>query len=86
MTKAMISKSMKRLPVTKRIELVDELIYSIAQDQSKIPVSDAQKAMIDECLEEIEKHPGRGMTLGQFKKKLRETANQMRSDRGRKGD
>ena len=64
MTKAAIDK-LKKMPVTKRIELVDELIHSIALDQRDIPVTKEQKAMIDSSLDEIAKHPtARNSTSG----------------------
>jgi putative addiction module component (TIGR02574 family) len=71
MKKAALSKSMRRLPVTDRIELLDELWHSIVADQDEIPVTDDQKQMIDECLLEIEKNPGRGINHAEYKKKLR---------------
>lgn len=84
MTKATVSKSMRRLPVADRIELLDELWHSIAADQRDIPVTAAQKAMIDERLDWIEKHPGQGMTLAEFRRKLQQTSRRMRAGHRRK--
>jgi putative addiction module component (TIGR02574 family) len=84
MTKTAVSKSMRRLPVTERIELLDELWHSIAADQSSIPVTEDQKAVIDDCLAEIERHPGRGMTLLDFRRFLRETSRQIKDGNQRK--
>ena len=84
MTKTTVSKSMRRLPVAERIELLDELWHSIAADQASIPVSADQKAMIDDCLAEIEQHPGRGMTLPEFRKFLSDASRQFAGGNKRK--
>lgn len=84
MTKNTLSKSMRRLPVTDRIELLDELWHSIAADQAAIPVTDDQKATYDECIAEIEQHPGRGMTLPEFRKFIRDTSLLLQNSHKRK--
>lgn len=84
MTKATVSKSMRKLPVEDRIELLDELWFSIAADQREMLVSDAHKAMIDERLKEIEEHPEEGMPLAEFRKKLQQTSKRMRAGKRRK--
>lgn len=70
MTKAALSKSMRKLPVTDRMELIDELWHSLAADQADIPVPKWQQEMIDEKLAEIEANPGKGMPLEQFQRKI----------------
>ncbi len=71
MTKAALSRSIRRLPVTDRIELIDEIWHSVAADQAAIPIPGWQKEMIDESLAEIEAHPGRGIPLETFRSKVR---------------
>lgn len=84
MTKTSVSKSMRRLPVTDRIELLDELWHSIAADQASIPVTDAQKATYDECIAEIDRHPGKGMTLAEFRKFIKDASRQLQNNTKRK--
>ena len=81
MTKAAISKSMRRLPVTDRIDLVDELLHSIAKDEADIPVPNWQKRMIDERLKAIDENPSRGVPLAEFRKKLRGLAQKLAARR-----
>jgi putative addiction module component (TIGR02574 family) len=78
MTKAAVSKSMRRLPLTARIELLEELWHTIAADQALIPITNAQKAEIDECLAEIERHPGEGMSLPEFRRFLKSAVFQLK--------
>jgi putative addiction module component (TIGR02574 family) len=72
MTRSALKKSIDRLPVTERIELMDELMVSIARDHKEIPVTTSQKRMIDKALDEIEKNPGRGIPLAEFRKMLKQ--------------
>ena len=44
-------RNLKDLPVDQRIRLVEDLWDSIAADQSAIPLSDDQRAALDERLE-----------------------------------
>jgi putative addiction module component (TIGR02574 family) len=83
MTRAAITK-LKKLPVTERIVLVDELMESIAADQLDIPVSNDEKAMIDERLAEIAKHPTRGIPFTEFRKELRALSRSMKAGTCRK--
>jgi putative addiction module component (TIGR02574 family) len=52
----------RRLPVPERLKLMDDIWDSIAQDATAqtLPVSDADKALLDERLAELEKNPGPG--------------------------
>lgn len=84
MTKRAISQSMKRLPVTQRLELLEELQLSIARDEDKIPVYGWQKEILDERLKEIEEHPERGIPLEEFQGKLKQLARTLKSSRRRK--
>jgi putative addiction module component (TIGR02574 family) len=70
MTKSALSKQLRKLPVTDRIELIDELWHSLAADQSEIPVPDWQKQMIDESLAEIDANPGKGIPLEEFHERI----------------
>ena len=42
------------LPVEERLKLVEDLWDSIAADQSKLPLTEAQKAELDSRLDEFE--------------------------------
>ncbi len=42
------------LPVEAKLKLVEDLWDSIAADQAKLPLTDAQKAELDERLKEFE--------------------------------
>ena len=44
----------KDLPVDAKLKLVEDLWDSIAADQAKLPLTDAQKAELDERLREFE--------------------------------
>ena len=66
--------SMKNLPVSERIRLVEDLWDSIASDQNSISLSSVQKAEIDKRLDdyEVTKHPGRPAdeVISEIRKKL----------------
>jgi putative addiction module component (TIGR02574 family) len=78
MTRVAISK-LRKLPVTERIALVDELMDSIAADQLDIPVSADEKSMIDARLAEVAKHPKRGVPFTEFRKELRALSRNMKA-------
>ncbi|MBS0571619.1 MAG: addiction module protein [Proteobacteria bacterium] len=53
--------TLRKLPVAQRLDLVEELWDSIAADQGALPLTDAQRAMLDGRLDayEIDGNPGR---------------------------
>jgi putative addiction module component (TIGR02574 family) len=71
MTKTALKRTIHQLPVSDRIDLVDDLLRSIARDQEAIPVPRWQKQMIDERLAWIDENPGKGLSLAQFRRKIR---------------
>jgi putative addiction module component (TIGR02574 family) len=52
----------RRLPVPERLKLMDDIWDSIAQDATAqtLPVSDADKALLDQRLAELEQNPDAG--------------------------
>lgn len=84
MTKSEIKKSMRRLPVADRIELLDDLQISIAKDEADIPLYDWQKKILDKRMADHKKNPGNVMTGTEFKALLRDTAARMRKPVKRK--
>lgn len=52
----------RRLPIPDRLQLVEDIWDSIAQDATTetLPLSDDEKAMLDERLAELEANPGAG--------------------------
>jgi putative addiction module component (TIGR02574 family) len=52
----------RRLPVPERLKLIDEIWDSIAQDATAdtLPVSDADKALLDDRIAELERNPDAG--------------------------
>jgi putative addiction module component (TIGR02574 family) len=87
MTKAAVSKSMRRLPLLDRMALLYELWLSILPDladQRNVPLTKAQKRMVDKRLREIEEHPERGMPLKEFRKKLHQASRKKRAGNRRK--
>ena len=53
--------TLRKLPVAQRLDLVEELWDSIAADQSVLPLTDAQRALLDRRLDayELDGNPGR---------------------------
>jgi putative addiction module component (TIGR02574 family) len=83
-TKAALSKSLRKLPVMERLELIDELWHSVAADRDQIPVPDWQKEMIDASLAEVEARPDRGLTLEEFQRRIDRTIQKMEGRRRKK--
>ncbi len=52
----------RRLPIPDRLQLVEDIWDSIAQDAAteNLPLSDDEKAMLDERLADLEANPGAG--------------------------
>lgn len=54
----------RHLSIAERLQLVEDLWDSIAQeaDANTLPLTDAERALLDERLEEHERNPERGST------------------------
>ena len=52
----------RRLTIAERLQLVEDIWDSIAEDadEGSFPVSDEDKALLDERLADLEANPGRG--------------------------
>ncbi|MBU1309837.1 MAG: addiction module protein [Gammaproteobacteria bacterium] len=66
--------TLRDLPLQQRVQLVEDLWDSIAQDQQALPVTDAQRAELDRRLDAYEQdgNQGRGATtvLNDIRQKL----------------
>ncbi len=65
---------LKSLPVTERLDLVEQLWDSIAADSDSIPLTDAQARLIDERLESHRKAPKSGIALDTLRTELKNRA------------
>ncbi len=79
MTKSAIKKSMRRLPVTDRLELMEDLEISIAEDEERIPLHPWQRKIIDKRLAEYRKNPSNVIGGEEFKSTLKSVAARMRN-------
>ena len=71
----MITKTdIAKLTPEEKIFLVEEIWDSLAEDESNVPVTAAEKKLLDERWAEFKKNPKRALTLQEFKK---------RADKGR---
>jgi len=78
MTKIAISKSMRRLPVADRLELLEEIQLSLPDDDGSIPLYEWQKKLIDKRRAEYRKNPGNTVSGADFRATLRAAANRFR--------
>jgi len=51
----------EKLDIDERLELIETLWFSLSRDPSSIPVTDAQKAMLDERLDRIDRGDDEGI-------------------------
>jgi len=59
-----------KLSVPERMLLVDELWESIAADEERVPLTDAQRADLQRRLDAIDADPSRGSTWAEVKARL----------------
>ncbi len=59
------------LNVEERLELIESLWESLVEDPSKIPVTDAQKRMLDERLDEIDAGDDAGIPWEELKARIK---------------
>jgi putative addiction module component (TIGR02574 family) len=62
----------RHLSIAERLQLVEDLWDSIAQeaDADTFPLTDTEKALLDERLAEHERNPGRGSTWEEVKARI----------------
>jgi putative addiction module component (TIGR02574 family) len=62
----------RHLSVAERLQLVEDLWDSIAQDANaeSLPLSDAEKALLDERLADLERSPDAGSSWEEVKARL----------------
>ncbi|MCY3018241.1 MAG: addiction module protein [Planctomycetota bacterium] len=63
-----------RLPAQERLRLATDILESIADEQDGSALTPDERLLIDERLALIEKHPRRGSTWPEVKKRLRRSA------------
>lgn len=51
----------EKLDIDERLELIETLWFSLSRDPSSIPVTDAQKKMLDERLDRIDQGHDEGI-------------------------
>lgn len=61
---------LEKLSVPERLQLVDELWESIAADESRLPLTEAQQLDLQRRLEAIDADPSRGSTWEAVKTRL----------------
>ena len=61
---------LRSLPVAERIQLVEDLWDSIAEDSGSLQLTDAQRAELDRRLDDFEAAPGAGDSWEEVKRKL----------------
>jgi putative addiction module component (TIGR02574 family) len=62
----------RHLPIPERLQLVEDIWDSIAQDATAetLPVSEAEKALLDERLSELEANPDAGRPWPQVRQEI----------------
>lgn len=65
------AQGLRSLPLSERIQLVEDLWDSIAEETGAIKLTEAQRAELDRRLDEFEANPSGGMSWEEFKAKLK---------------
>ncbi|MBL8989047.1 MAG: addiction module protein [Gemmatimonadetes bacterium] len=62
----------RRLTIAERLQLVEDIWDSIAEDADaeRLPVSDEDKALLDERLAELEANPGAGASWPEVRARI----------------
>ena len=63
--------ALKKLSIPERIRLVEDIWDSIAEDQSAVPVTEAQKAELDRRLARYEADPDSGRSADDVLREIR---------------
>jgi putative addiction module component (TIGR02574 family) len=56
-TRTLSKDEIRELPVPQRLELIEELWDSIVENEQALPVTDAERKMLDEAIEEHRRDP-----------------------------
>ena len=78
MTKMAISKSVKRLPIADRLDLLEEIQLSIPDNDGSIPLYEWQKKLIDKRRAAYRKNPGNTVSGADFRATLRAAGDRFR--------
>jgi putative addiction module component (TIGR02574 family) len=78
MTKSAIRKSLQRLPIADRLELLEEIQLSLPDDESSIPLYEWQKKLLNKRQAEYRKNPGNTISGSEFQAILKTTARRLR--------
>lgn len=70
MTQFPLPPEIRSLPVSQRLDLVEQIWDSIAEDQEILELSDEQKAELDRRLDADDASPGRGEPWEVVKKRI----------------
>lgn len=60
----------RKLSVTERIQLVEDIWDSVAADAADLPITEPQRQELDERLAEADAHPGTGTPWNEVKARL----------------
>ena len=70
MSQSSLPPEFRQLPVSERIDLVEQIWDSIVEDQSQFELTDAQKAELDRRLAADKESPDRGASWEDVKRRL----------------
>lgn len=62
-----------KLPVSERIQLVEEIWDSVARDTAKVPLQPGQEEMLDRRVAEFEANPTEGVSWSEVKHRVMRT-------------
>lgn len=64
--------SLRSLPISERLQLVEDLWDSIAVDAGGLPLTEAQREELDRRLDDFELNPTAGVSWDQFRSTLQQ--------------
>lgn len=70
MTPSSLPPEIRHLPIPERVQLVEQIWDSIADDKKQFPLTDAQKAELDRRIAAQQTDPNRGSPWDDVKKRL----------------
>jgi putative addiction module component (TIGR02574 family) len=70
MSQSSLSPDIRQLPIPERLQLVEQIWDSIAEDEKQFQLTEAQRAELDRRLAAHEADPGRGSPWNEVKKRL----------------
>ena len=84
MMRQSISRSLHKIPVSKRLELLEEIQLSLPDDDGTLPLYQWQKKLLAKRRAEYLKNPGNTISGSQFKAALRAAAQRFRQSARKK--